>query len=361
MSAAPAPVTRTSDRSPITAGLTLGEANVAHEPPEARGVARDQVRLLVSRGDDEPQHARFTDLPALLREGDLLVVNRSATVPAAIDGWLGGERVVVHFSNEMPGGLWLVEVRAPLPGGSSAPLSLDAPGRVELVGGGVVDLLVPYAGSRRLWFASTDVRDVLAHLRRHGRAIRYSYVWRDWPIDAYQTVFGVEPGSAEMPSAARPFSPDVVVDLVRRGITIAPVVLHTGVSSLEGHEAPYPERYRVPASTATLVNATHGDGGRVIAVGTTVVRALETSTDEHGVMHPSDGWTELVVSPANPPRAVDGLVTGWHEPESSHLLMLEAIGGATAVRSAYEAALSAGYRWHEFGDSHLIVPDGLRR
>jgi S-adenosylmethionine:tRNA ribosyltransferase-isomerase len=179
---------------------------------------------------------------------------------------------------------------------------------------------------------------------------------RDWGIDSYQTIFAREPGSAEMPSASRPFTPEVVTDLVSRGVSVAPLLLHTGVSSLEGGERPYPERYRVPESTAFAVNDARRHGGRVIAAGTTVVRALATVTGEHGVVHPGEGWTEVVVTPDAPVRSVDGLLTGWHEPESSHLLMLEAFAGSHALSRAYRTALDLGYRWHEFGDSHLILP-----
>jgi S-adenosylmethionine:tRNA ribosyltransferase-isomerase len=341
----------------------LQEAQLAHEPPEARGLRRDQVRLLVSPGGDAPVHGRFSDLPSYLDEGDLVVVNTSATIAAALDGLLRGAPVVVHVSTELPGGLWLVEVRAPLAGGSSEPLVVAPVGAgagagssVELVAGGSVQLLARYRGSRRLWVATLDVdRPVLDHLARFGRPIRYRYVTRDWPLDAYQSVFSRQPGSAEMPSAARPFTPHVVVDLARRGISITPILLHTGVSSLEGHEMPYPERYRVSAATAALVNATHAAGHRVLAVGTTVVRALETVTDDGGTVHPGEGWTELVVTPDRPARAVDALLTGWHEPEASHLLMLEAVAGAPVVRAAYDAARAGGYLWHEFGDSHLLM------
>jgi S-adenosylmethionine:tRNA ribosyltransferase-isomerase len=172
----------------------------------------------------------------------------------------------------------------------------------------------------------------------------------------YQTVFAIEPGSAEMPSAARPFTPDVVTRLVRGGIGIVPITLHTGVSSLEGNELPYPERYRIPMGTAAAVNATRATGGHVIAVGTTVVRALESGAGADGVVHPAEGWTDLVISPERGVRAVDGLVTGWHEPGATHLAMLAAIGTRVALTSAYDTAFVAGYRWHEFGDSHLILP-----
>ncbi len=196
---------------------------------------------------------------------------------------------------------------------------------------------------------------MLDYASAHGRPIRYRHVQRDWPLAAYETIFAREPGSAEMPSASRPFTDAVVTDLVTRGVLMTPLVLHTGVSSLEGNEQPYPERYRVPGASAAAVNAVRTRGGRVVAVGTTVVRALATVTDERGVVHPGDGWTEVVVTPDTPLRSVDGLVTGWHEPESSHLMMLEAFAPADTLRRAYDAALASGYLWHEFGDSHLIL------
>ena len=202
--------------------------------------------------------------------------------------------------------------------------------------------------------------DLVATMAAAGRPIRYPYVPCDWPLDSYQSVFATEPGSAEMPSAARPFTTRIVTRLVSNGVAIAPITLHTGVSSLEAGERPYTERYRVPAATAAAVNATHQGGGRVIAIGTTVVRALETVTDRAGTVHPGEGWTDLVVAPTpdlgRGVRAVDGLLTGWHEPAATHLAMLEAIAGQELLVAAYESAFAAGYRWHEFGDSHLIVP-----
>jgi len=129
------------------------------------------------------------------------------------------------------------------------------------------------------------------------------------------------------------------------------------VSSLEGEERPYPERYRVPRTTATAIGATRQNGGRVIAIGTTVVRALATVTDDRGVVHPGAGWTDLMVTADTPVRSVDGLLTGWHEPESTHLMMLESFASRDVLSAAYTAALDAGYLWHEFGDSHLILRD----
>jgi len=330
----------------------------AHEPPEAAGRARDDVRLLVSRGLDDPIDARVTDLPRHLLPGDLLVVNTSATVPAALDGRLpDGEPVAVHLATPLADGTWLVEVRR-FAGGTTKPLGRTVAGeRVALPDGSWLDGLAAWQSSTRLTMAELHLTDeVLAYLDRYGRAIRYQHVPVPWPIDAYQTVFAEEPGSAEMPSASRPFTTELVTRLVSHGAGITPITLHTGVSSLEGHEDPYPERFDVPAATAHRVADAHRDGRRVIALGTTVVRALESAVDSHGRPVPAHGWTERVVSPETPTQVVDGLITGWHEPRSSHLRLLEAVAGRPALELAYERAIRLRYHWHEFGDLHLILP-----
>jgi S-adenosylmethionine:tRNA ribosyltransferase-isomerase len=327
----------------------------AHEPPEVRGDGRDDVALLVSsRTDGELVHARFRELPRFLAAGDLLVVNASATLPAGLDATLDGEQVQLRLSTAQPGGLWIVEVRTA--DGQPRPVPSDH-SRLELVGGGSAELIARFAGSGRLAIASLDLdATVEDYLSRYGRPIRYGYVHEPWPISAYQTVFAVEPGSAEMPSAGRPFTTDIVAQLVSRGVLVAPIVLHTGLSSPERGEPPYPERFRVPATTAALVNAVHGWRGRVIAVGTTVVRALETVAAEDGTVSEGQGWTGLVVTPEGGLRTVDGLLTGLHEAESSHLQMLEAVAGAELLDRSYRSALECGYLWHEFGDVHLILP-----
>ena len=350
-----APAVALPARLPLS--FELDVEHEAHEPPEARGVPRDEVALVVSDGDRDPQVSRFDLLPTWLRPGDLLVVNTSATIPAALDAVdHDGEPLVVHLSTELPGGLWLVEPRRKVANGSTAPLTLAGPRTLVLPDGTRIDLVRRSPGSNRLWMAAPpDGVELVELAHGFGRPIRYPYVPRDWPLAAYAHVFGREPGSAEMPSASRPFTPAVVASLVAAGVGFATITLHTGVSSLEGHELPYPERYRIDASTAALVNATHAVGGRVVAVGTTVVRALESTVDRRGTVHPGRGWTDLVVTPAEGVGAVDGLVTGWHEPEATHLAMLEAVAGREALVAAYELAFRRGLRWHEFGDSHLIL------
>ena len=296
-----------------------------------------------------------------------MVINTSGTLPAALPASRAdGTPLVLHLSTHLPADLWTVELRRPSEEGASLPFGEGRAGeRIELPGGAVAALLAPYAldrtraanGPTRLWLATLALPLPLGlYLERYGRPIRYGYVPREWPLSAYQTVYATEPGSAEMPSAGRAFTPEVVTALVARGIGVAPLLLHTGVASLESHEPPYEEYYRVPAETARSVNVTREAGGRVIAVGTTVVRALETVAEPNGRVHPADGWTRLVVTPERGVRAVDGILTGWHEPEASHLEMLEAIAGRRHLELAYRAALEAGYLWHEFGDLHLILP-----
>jgi S-adenosylmethionine:tRNA ribosyltransferase-isomerase len=322
----------------------------AHDPPEARGLARDGVRLLVSRrATEEVSHRAFRDLPGLLLPGDLVVVNDTGTLPAQVRA---GRGLAVHFSTALPDGAWLVELRA-IKDKISRPNGTGFPAQViDLPGGAALTLQSRVGG--RLWRARLSVA-VVPYLLRYGMPIRYSYVSRDWPLAAYQTVFSRKPGSAEMPSASRPFTPAVVTDLAARGVLIAPLTLHAGVSSLEADEDPYPEPYDVPPATARLVNHVRSAGGRVIAAGTTVVRALETAFDG-GLVAPSAGWTSHVVTPQTGVRAVDGLLTGLHEPRSSHLRMLAAFAGPELLRSCYEAAITSGYLWHEFGDVHLLLP-----
>ncbi|HET8684671.1 MAG TPA: S-adenosylmethionine:tRNA ribosyltransferase-isomerase [Micromonosporaceae bacterium] len=347
----------------------LADELSATEPPEARGLARDQVRLLVAE-PDRVTHARFRELSRFLRAGDLVVVNTSATLPAAVDGTRAdGSRVVVHCSTPLDDrAAWVVELR--LPDGSGPVRDASAGERVELPGSAVLALLSAYPDERvttgsRLWVGraggGATGSDMTGGglgrlLARYGRPITYGYLRGRWPLRLYQPVFGREPGSAEMASAGRPFTHRLVTDLVTRGVAVAPVLLHAGVSSLEAYEPPQPERFRVSPATARLATQTRRWGGRVVAVGTTVVRALESAARPDGSVVPAGGWTDLVLGPDRPAWVVSGLVTGWHAPDASHLLLLEAVAGAELVGRAYGEALRAGYRWHEFGDSCLLLP-----
>ncbi|MHB8669805.1 MAG: S-adenosylmethionine:tRNA ribosyltransferase-isomerase [Acidimicrobiales bacterium] len=343
---------------PRRARFSLPAELEASVPPEARGITRDAVRMMVAtRHDGHLAHTTFGELPRFLEAGDLVVINTSGTLAAALSGrGPDGAPLDVHLSSALPAGLWTLELRrngALWPAGSVGQT-------IELPGGGRVQLLVAHApgpGGTRLWVATLELPGpLLAYLAVHGRPITYAHVRGRWPLSAYQNVYATEPGSAEMPSAGRPFTPEVITRLVAAGVGVAPLLLHTGVASLEASERPYAEYFRVPSETAHRVLDVRRRGGRVIAVGTTVVRALETVTDEHGLTHPGEGWTETVITPARGVRAVHGLLTGWHEPEASHLDLLEAVAGADLVQRSYEAALLEGYLWHEFGDVHLVLP-----
>jgi S-adenosylmethionine:tRNA ribosyltransferase-isomerase len=330
----------------------------ASSPPESRGLTRDAVRMMVAyKHDERLVHSTFALLPAFLDAGDIVVVNTSGTIPAAIDAVASdGTAVVVHLSTQLDDGRWVVEPRRPT-GRATERWSGPIPSRhLTLAADASLDLDEPYLDSSRLWIATLELpQPVLRWLAVHGRPIRYGYVDRPWPVSAYQNVYSVEPGSAEMPSAGRPFTTEVITRLVAKGVDVAPIVLHTGVASLEANELPYPERMWVPESTADRVNLAHAEGHRVIAIGTTVVRALETATEPCGIVEPYDGWTDLVITPERGVHAVDGLLTGWHEPEASHLLMLEAVADRALLERSYAASLAEGYLWHEFGDVHLIL------
>lgn len=333
----------------------------ASSPPKDRGLPRDGIRLLAATPDG-PVHGRFSDLPRFLSPGDLLVVNNSATIAAAVDGQLDdGRPVTAHRSGVLDDGSWLVELRDG-PAARGPVTDVTAGQVISLPAGGSLTLLhrYPDPAATRIWTAAADLPagpgDDVSYLGRHGRPVRYSYVPGFWPLSAYQSVFGRVPGSAEMPSAARPFTTGLVTELVSAGVVIAPVTLHAGVASLEAGEPPLPEWFTVPGPTAELVSLTRAAGRRVIAVGTTCTRALESAADADGTVRARRGWTSLVLGTARPARTVTGLITGWHDEGASHLALLEAVAGPRLVRAAYAEAEQAGYLWHEFGDSCLLLP-----
>jgi S-adenosylmethionine:tRNA ribosyltransferase-isomerase len=328
--------------------FTLPPRLEAHEPAELRASGRDDVRMLVSQDDGTVQHAHFRELPRFLAPGDLLVLNTTATVPAALTALReNGDEISLHWSTSLPAGLAVMEPRK-VQGRAGETLTIPRGGRVTL--------LAPYRASQRLWIVKLDIPlPPLEYLERWGRPISYDYIPKPFPLSAYQTVFARRAGSAEMPSAGRPFTRSLLACLRRSGVQLARLVLHTGVASLEQHEEPYEEWYEVPLRTAELVRATQERGGRVIAVGTTVVRALESSVDAGGHVIASTGWTDLVITPERGVRVVDGLLTGLHEPRATHLAMLEAIAGHDVIARAYAEAIESEYLWHEFGDVHLIL------
>ncbi len=344
------PLAETAIRpSPKRPTFNLSPEHEAKEPPEVRGAGRDDVRLLVS-GWGGTQHARFTDLPALLEPNDVLVLNNSATIPAALCARRSdGSTIELHLSTRLPADLLVVEAA----GGGVEEFE-----RFSLAGDGRAQILTRYRDSTRLWIARLYLPGELSsYLARYGQPIRYRHLTGNWPLTAFQNVFATVPGSAEMPSAGRPFTHRILASLRDRDVATAFITLHAGVSTVQYGELPYEEWYSVPVETVETVRRARRHGGRVFAVGTTVVRALESSVDDRGRLVASRGWTDLVIAPERRLAIVDGLLTGLHEPNSSHVAMLEAIAGPEAVHSAYAAALAGGYLWHEFGDSHLLFSE----
>ena len=319
----------------------------ATEPPEYRGVARDAVRMLVTdRQQRSHTHAHFHDLPRLLRAGDLLVANDSATLPASILARRGnGETIPVHVSTKIDERLWTVEPRGRVTAGET----------LTLPGGATATMIAPTEPSQpRLWYAAFQLNaPMYAYLADFGAPISYAYLSRRFPLRDYQTLFAREIGSSEMPSAARPFTKAVVAELSDRGVEIATVTLHCGVASFESYERPATERFTVSHATADRVNDARREGRRVIAIGTTVVRALESAATVEGVLATS-GWTDLVIGQSYRPKAVDALLSGFHEANATHVSLLRAFVDADLLSDAYALAAENGYRYHEFGDVQLI-------
>jgi len=355
---------------PVPLDFSVPPSLEASRPPEVCGLARDEVKLMVlHRAGGEITHTRFKHLPDFLVPGDELVINTSGTLAAALPAVRrDGMPLELHLSTHLPNGRWSLELRR-LEGEKNYPFASARPGEVlYLPGGAKARLLHPLgrpgqeppqegSGPVRLWEADLELPQPLeSYLRQHGSPIRYSYVEGTWPLRYYQTVYATRPGSVEMPSAGRAFTPELITHLVAGGVLFAPLLLHTGVASLEEHEPPYEEYYQVPEMTARVVNAARQEGRRVIAVGTTSVRALETAANRRGVLRASEGWTDLVITPQRGLRVVNGLLTGLHEPRSSHLALLAALCSLEQLRVSYEAALEQGYLWHEFGDLQLILP-----
>ncbi len=340
----------------LLAAVPLPERRDADRTPEDRGLPRDGVRLLVTRRDRHLDR-QFTDLPQLLRSGDLLVVNESATLPASLPARGSPGPFLVHLSTRYGPALWLAETRWGPGRPGPVPLELGEPFEIA---GTPARAIAPFPGAPRLSFLRVE-GDLDRAMARAGRPIRYGYLAKEYPLETYQTVFAKVPGSAEMPSAGRPFTRPLLDRLAAAGVQVAPILLHTGVSSLEldpdrPEEIPiYPEPFEVSAGTAELVNRTRCAGGRVIAVGTTVVRALESAVDG-GLVREARGFTRLYLRPGRPWRAVDGLLTGFHDARTTHLELLASLSGVPALRDAYRVAVDRGYLWHEFGDSHLILP-----
>jgi S-adenosylmethionine:tRNA ribosyltransferase-isomerase len=343
--------------------FTLPPELSAKEPPERRGISRDQVRLLViDRATGRIEHTRFDKIGNYIRAGDLLVFNSSRTLPASMRGCgaLQGPCMEVRLAERLPDGSWLALLLCEQ--GDPFGCGLRAGMEIEFAEGLAATVLDRDANIPRLWklrfsISGTELVDLIYRL---GKPIRYEYVSVPWDLDYYQTVYAREPGSAEMPSAGRAFTWKLLLDLKRRAVDSAYVVLHAGLSSymddeLDRQQPASEEEYFVNRVTAEKINHAREKGGRVIAVGTTVVRALESALNEKGNVIEAHGYTRLKIDSQHRLRSVDGLLTGLHEPEESHLDLLSAFLPPEQIHAAYREAIARRYLWHEFGDLNLIL------
>lgn len=345
--------------------FTLPPELSAKEPPERRGIRRDQVRLLViDRATSHIDHTRFDKIDKYLRPGDLLVFNSSRTLPASLRGCecsaAHGPCMEVRLAERLPDGSWLALLLCEQ--GDPFGCGLRAGMQIEFAEGLAATVLERDANIPRLWkmrFSISGI-ELVDLIYRLGKPIRYEYVSAPWDLDYYQTVYATEPGSAEMPSAGRAFTWKLLLDLKRRGIDSAYVVLHAGLSSymddeLDRQNLASEEEYFVSRITARKINQARANGGRIIAVGTTVVRALESAATENGSVTEAHGYTRLKIDHQHRLRSVKGLLTGLHEPEASHLDLLSAFLPAERIHAAYREAIARRYLWHEFGDLNLIL------
>jgi len=331
------------------------------QPTEERHIERDEVRLLVTNGAGDIEHTTFNHLTTFLQKGDVLVVNTSATIPAALPVSLPGDKQGrLHISTKLNNREWLAEIRE-ITGNKTKRWHQGEKGMIfQLPLGSSVILKNKFYKNDQwlhLWVTEFNIHEPMQkYLSANARPIQYEKLDRQYPLSYYQTFFSFHPGSSEMPSAGRGFTAGLIERLLKKGASLAPVVLHTGVSSLEENETPYPEYMEVDPVTASIINTAKNQGGRIIAVGTTAIRAIETAVNKEGMVVPYHGNTELFIDESYTMKVIDGLLTGFHEPRASHLNILQSVGGFDHVDKAYKEAIKAGYYWHQFGDLHLILP-----
>ncbi|MCF6408932.1 S-adenosylmethionine:tRNA ribosyltransferase-isomerase [Pseudalkalibacillus salsuginis] len=337
----------------------LPEGLNASNPPEARGKRRDHVRMLVlDRENGKTKHDQFKNLENYLNKGDLLVLNISRTLPASFKVNIRRgckiiqENVEIRLAQRKSNSVWKVlVVDAKVQQSDVLLFSPSLTGFVRAVNRN--EPLVKVCFSAR----GNELYDQLYRL---GEPIRYEYINGEWSLEHYQTAYGTVPGSVEMASAGRAFSWEILLRLKKKGVQIARITLHTGLSYFLNDQweiGPVDslEEYEVPGETIRKIKATKEGGGKVVAVGTTVVRALESAVDSQGMPVAKKGWTNLHIHEDFSLKVVDALITGFHEPEASHLDMLSAFVPPMLLKAAYHNAIKEKYLWHEFGDMNLII------
>jgi S-adenosylmethionine:tRNA ribosyltransferase-isomerase len=326
-------------------------------PPERRGIRRDRVRMMViNKENGSTEHTHFHHLADYLNKGDLIILNASRTVPAVLKGrWKNGEaekEIEIRLAHRKSENIWeALIVGETLVKGEKIYFSS--------VFNATIIHVDPEGPFVTLQF-NLCCSDLYNQIYSLGQPVRYEYIEHPWELDYYQTVFASSPGSVEMPSAGRAFSWELLFQLQKKGVQIAYIQLHTGLSYLlddKWHIGPREnyEEYHIPEETVVAIQKTKKAGGRVIAVGTTVVRTLETAALEDGNIKAHSGWTNLYIKQDTELKIADGLITGLHEPEASHLDLLSAFVEQPFLYKAYQEAIEKKYLWHEFGDMNLIL------
>jgi S-adenosylmethionine:tRNA ribosyltransferase-isomerase len=338
----------------------LPEYLACPKPTEERNLLRDEVRLLVTTSSGQIDHTRFNRLDQYLNPGDVLVVNTSATVPSALPVTLpNGQKGMVHVSSNINAHKWLIEIRE-VSGNKTIRWKEGEEGMIlQLPSSASITLKQRYYKDQQLldlWYAEFRSNEQpVKYMAVNAHPIKYEKLDAHYPMSYYQTFFSFYPGSSEMPSAGRGFTKTLVDRLLKKGVVFAPILLHTGISSLEENESPYPEYMEIDPVSASIINMAKNQGERIIAVGTTAIRAIETAVNGDGNLVPYQGKTELFINENYTMKIADGLITGFHEPKASHLHILKAVAGFDHIENAYQTAIKADYYWHQFGDLHLIL------
>ncbi len=324
-------------------------------PPERRGIRRDQVRMMVlERETGHVSHDRFFQLENYLNSGDVLVLNNSRTIPAAFKAdWVRGGKVIgsdveLRLARKRTGAVW--EVLSTQPNVKQGDFfKISASLEAKVVG-------EVFKSPLLIMQFSLQGEEFYDAIYSVGYPVRYEYIKIPWQLDYYQTVFASQPGSIEMPSAGRAFSWEILMKLQEKGVKVVYLQLHTGLSYLLDDQNPHSpeelyEEYSISQEAMDEIWKAKAEGGKIIAGGTTAVRALETAAAKSLL----NGWTNLYVTSEYQLQLVDGIITGFHEPKASHLDMLSAFVNEAALFKAYTAAIEKHYLWHEFGDINLII------
>ena len=336
------------------------------KPTETRGIPRDEIRLMVSNiSNNHIEHTIFRNIGEYLRPDDVLVINTTGTLNTPLKAMTkDGISVKVHLSSKQKDNHWAVALRKATENEIENFHTVHQGEFLALDGGGSVEIIQPYCSKNshqqhlQLWETKIHIEgDLQNYLDENTTPIFPNYIREQYPQSYYQTVFAKEMGSTQLASGGRGFTASLLTRLIAKGIQVVPVLLHIG-GGIEniGKPGPFEEYYQVSEVTANTINKARKAGKRIIAIGTTVVRALETVANKDGFIKSGEGKTNKFITPEQGVYAIDGLVTGLQSPKASHLLLIEALTGRQHLEICYQEGIEQSYQWHKFGDVHLILP-----